>query len=327
MSKFTEQEVNGFNPGINSNTPAGNSGIAEDNLQQEFNQHTNVYHCDNCGAEIITDENTAATFCYYCHSPVALKGRLDGKYRPSKIIPFKGTKEQAIEAYKLWSKKKKFLPKSWFSESQLEKITGLYVPYWLADVKVRAFFQGEGKIVTSHTSGNTTVTTTKIYNVVRDAGMQYYNMPADGSKKLDDALMDAIEPYNYKEILDFNSAYLSGFYADKYDVNKDEVLPHIYQRINAGAQQVLSDSARQYSSVRKTTANTTITNLDWEYALLPVWFMTYDYKNKKYFFAMNGQTGKIAGILPFSVSKGLLLASCISALCAIIGILMALYGG
>ncbi len=323
LSKFTEAEVNSFN-GQSTNTPAGNSGVADNTMQADFNAHSNLYVCNSCGAQIITDENTAASFCYYCHNPVALSGRLTGQYRPGKIIPFKHTKEQALGIYKEWCRKKWFLPSDWLSESQLEKVTGLYVPFWLADSKVRAYFHGEGNISHSHVSGDYRITTTEVFNVVREAQMEYCRMPADGSQKLDDRLMDAIEPFNYADLIDFNSAYLSGFYADKYDVNKDAVLGRIYDRVNTGAQQMLRENTGRYSSINTINQNTMLTKVDWEYALLPVWFMTYDHGGKKYFFAMNGQTGKIAGILPVSVPK---LMALFAGLFVGVGIIAGLIGG
>ena len=50
--------------------------------------------------------------------------------------------------------------------------------------------------------------------------MDYEGVPGDGSKKIEDALMEAIEPFEYREAKPFNMAYLSGCFADKYDVDK-----------------------------------------------------------------------------------------------------------
>ena len=54
-----------------------------------------VYSCPSCGAEIITDETTAATYCYYCHNPVVLSGKLSGEFKPDYIIPFKFDRQDA----------------------------------------------------------------------------------------------------------------------------------------------------------------------------------------------------------------------------------------
>ena len=93
--------------------------------RERFQEETNLYSCPSCGAEIISDANTAAAFCYYCHNPVILKGRVDGMYRPSMVLPFAFDKDNAVEYFNNWAKKKWFVPKTLFSQAQLEKLTGL----------------------------------------------------------------------------------------------------------------------------------------------------------------------------------------------------------
>lgn len=303
QSEFTSEEMQ-------QNAGAEDSVFVPSSEEQaEFNDHTNLYICDSCGAEIIADENTAATFCYYCHSPVTLKGRLSGECRPEMIIPFKHTRDQAMLNYKEWCKKKWFLPRDYTSFSTLEKITGIYVPFWLADCKVDARYDADAKIVTSYTSGDYNITRTKHFKVRRAARIEYDGVPADGSKKIEDALMDAIEPFDYTKFEPFSMSYLSGFFADKYDVSKEEVLPNIKNRISTSAETILRDSIVGYTSVIPEFKNVRLIRTNWHYAMLPVWFMNYKYKGKDYEFAMNGQTGKIEGYLPVSVPKVIALAA------------------
>ena len=61
----------------------------EQQAQDDFAEHTNLYHCTSCGADIMADDQQTATFCYYCHNPVILSGKLTGDFKPSKIIGFK----------------------------------------------------------------------------------------------------------------------------------------------------------------------------------------------------------------------------------------------
>ena len=271
--------------------------------QDEFNSHTNLYICDSCGAEIMADENTAATFCYYCHSPVTLKGRLSGECRPETLIPFTHTREQAMLNYKEWCGKKWFLPNDYTSFSTLEKITGLYVPFWLADCRADARLDADAKIIHTYTSGDYNVTRTKHFKVSRAAKIEYDGIPADGSKKIDDSLMNAIEPFDYTKFVPFSMSYLSGFFADKYDVTKEDVLPSIKERVSGSAERILMDSIVGYTTVLPELKNVRLIRTNWHYTMLPVWFMNYKYKGKDYEFAMNGQTGRIEGYLPVSVPK------------------------
>ena len=98
------------------------------------------------------------------------------------------------------------------------------------------------RIVSTFTSGEYNVTRTKYYRINRAAKIAYDGVPADGSKKIEDSLMTAIEPFDYTKFEQFQMSYLSGFFADKYDVTKDEVLPSIRDRISGSAENILMDS-------------------------------------------------------------------------------------
>lgn len=312
-SDFTEAEINAANE-IERKT-----AVEQDNY---FSGHTNLYLCQSCGAEIVSDENTAATFCHYCHGAVVLKGRVSGALQPELIIPFKYNRDLAEKAFENWCAKKWFLPGDFKSQRQLEKMVGLYVPFWLADCTVDASVVCDAKNVSSHVSGNYRITHTKVYSVERAALMEYRGVPADGSKKLDDSLMDAIEPFDYTAFVPFNMNYFSGFYADKYDVDKETTFPRIKERMRQGAEQVLMNDINGYTSVSKQSANMAVKKAAWHYAMLPVWFMTYIHRGKKYFFALNGQTGKVAGIPPVSGKKLALLGTILFLIFAVLGGLM-----
>ncbi|MDR0947852.1 MAG: hypothetical protein LBM87_08990 [Ruminococcus sp.] len=292
-----------------------------------FTENTVGYVCSSCGAEIMCDSNTSASECYYCHNPVILKGRLDGKFKPDLVIPFKVTRETAEELFKNWVKRKWFVPNDFKSARQLERLAGMYTPFWIADCKVNAQMNGTAKISTTFTTGNYVVTTTKVYNVDRAAFMQYEKVPADASQKLDDAFMDSLEPFNYNELTDFSMSYLSGYFADKYDVDKDEVIKRIKTRVESSAQDVLRQDVSGYTSVSPTFKSTNIIRTDWLYTLFPVWFMTYMYKGKVWTFAVNGQTGKVCGIPPLSALKVALMASILMIIGMLIGLFLPLFTG
>ncbi len=300
MSSFTIEEIKEICPENETEIPAEPAVSAD---ETEFSEHTNLYHCSSCGADIMADDKQTALFCYYCHNPVILSGKLTGEYRPSKVIGFSVTREQALQTFKDWCKKRMFLPSDFNTEEQLEKMTGLYVPFWVADCRVKAQFSGIGKKVRTWTSGKYQYTETKEYSVIRDADITTKGVPADGESKIDDLLMEAIEPFDYKQVKDFEMSYLSGFFADKYDVDKASVFPRIRERVNSAGRKVIDDSITGYTSVSRNSENYNILSTHWEYMMLPVWFMTYRYKGQVYEFAINGQTRKLAGTPPLNKSK------------------------
>ncbi|MBQ4534235.1 MAG: hypothetical protein IJA18_03455, partial [Ruminococcus sp.] len=299
LSSFTEDELKKINEAYGETTPTE----AEIQTQNEFEEHTNLYHCASCGAQIMCDDQQTALFCYYCHNPVILSGKLTGEYKPGKIIAFKFNKDRALDTFRKWVQKRHFVPDDFRSEQQLDKVTGLYVPFWVADCDVKADFTAIGKTVRSWTSGSYRYTETKEYNVVRRGNIIVNGIPADGESKIEDLLMESIEPFNYDELQPFSMTYLTGFFADKYDVDKVQVFPRVKSRASQAGKKVVRDSIGSYSSLAVSSEQYNILKTDWEYMMLPVWFMTYNYNNKIYEFAINGQTGKLAGTPPLDKAK------------------------
>lgn len=264
------------------------------------------YNCPDCGAEIITDENTAATFCVYCGNTSIIKNRLSGEFAPSKIIPFKMEKKKAIEAFKKLRKGRPLTPKEFTSERNIEKIQGIYIPFWLYETEVSGTIEATATRVKSWTSGNTHYTQTDYYNVVRTGTMEYHRVPVDGSTRFANDMMNTIEPFDYSKLIDYNHAYLSGFLAEKYDVNKEDAFADAKSRtLNTTKQEMLS-SMNGYTSkvVKKNDLEAKETNV--EYALLPVWMVNVKYKDKYYLFAMNGESGKFIGNIPLDKKRALM---------------------
>lgn len=274
--------------------------------QEKFTGQSALYNCPNCGAGVICDSLTASTRCHFCHTPVILSGRLSGEYHPDLIIPFSTTKEQAENRFRAYIKGKFLLPRGFKSEAQISNISALYVPYWLKSGLADASMNATGKTVRSWRSGDRRYTHTKVYHVERDAELLFVRVPCDGSKRIDDSLMESIEPFDYKGIKPFSMSYLSGCAAEKYDVSKEEAAVRINERITAAAEAELRRMAAVYSSLEQVQTTLAYRQEKYIYALLPVWFLNYNYKGKDYSCAVNGQTGAMFGRLPVSKIKAFL---------------------
>ena len=278
--------------------------LTEDQMtEEEFSGASALYSCPNCGAGVICDTLTASTRCHFCHTPVILSGRLSGEYKPDVIIPFCTTREDAEAKFKGFTKGKFLLPSGFVAEAQLQNISALYVPYWLKSGQTLAHLTATGHTVHSWTVGNTTYTHTKVYNVERDAELVFVRVPYDGSKRIDDSLMESIEPFDYSGIKPFSMSYLSGCAAEKYDVTKEEAAPRLDERIGKAAEQEIRRMAAVYTSLHNVHCDISYANQQYVYALLPVWFLNYHYNGKDYEFAVNGQTGTMFGELPVSPVK------------------------
>ena len=273
--------------------------VSEEQLNVEYVS----YNCPDCGAQIIADETTSATFCLYCGNSSILKHKLSGEFKPNKIIPFKKEKSDAVVAFKNLSKGRPFMPRSFNSEANIEKISGLYIPFWLYDFKVTANVSLNATKVKSWMTGDIMYTQTDYYDVYREGVFGYNMVPCDGSKKFANDIMNTIEPFDYKEMVDYNPAYLSGFLAERYDVSKDEAFPEARDRVlQSTEEQVLAD-CKGYSSRTVNGKELNATAVDTKYALLPVWMVNVKYNNEYYLFAMNGQTGEFIGNIPLDKKR------------------------
>ena len=262
-----------------------------------------VYVCDTCGAEIMTDEHTSATFCSYCGNPTLIRNRFEGVLAPGYVIPFKIDKEGAKTAYKSWvNKGGYFTPKEFKSEAILEKITGLYAPYWLFDCTGSAVIKASARRIRTTREGQYRCTYTSYYDVFRDFSIGYEKLPVDASQKLPDYKMDLLEPFNYNEMVPFKLPYLSGYYADKYSLTSDDLRIRVNNRLEDYIITAGRNTITGYQSVSIVSKNINVTKDKADYVLLPVWVLSYRYKGKLHMFLMNGQTGKIVAERPKSSS-------------------------
>lgn len=323
-SEFTEAQIQDIfkqNEGMKLETDEPEL-TEQQKTTEEYSGESALYTCPNCGAGVICDTLTASTHCHFCHTPVILTGRLSGEFKPDMVIPFSVTREWAEDGFRQYIKGKFLLPKGFKSEAQIKNITALYVPYWLKSGLTNAHYTAEGKVVHSWTSGNTVYTNTKIYRVEREAEMAFIRVPCDGSRRIDDALMESIEPFDYKGLKPFSMSYLSGKAAEKYDVSAESASVRIDDRIRQAAKDVLKKTASQYSSLSKENCDISFRQQNCVYAMLPVWFLNYTYRGKDYAFVMNGQTGEKFGELPVSGLKRFLFGLGVFALSFVIAVLI-----
>ena len=286
-----------------------------------------TFVCQSCGGELTTDEHTAATFCPYCGNPTILPGRLSGVVRPDGVVPFQNTKEDAKNAFKEFCKKKPLLPKDFASAHRIEKITGIYIPFWLYDCD--GAFQGQFKAtrVRHWSDAHYHYTKTDHYLLKRQASAEFHNIPMDASSKFSDEIMESIEPFDYSKMVDFESAYLSGFFADKYDVESSSGQKRIEQRVEDTLKDYLKETYMGYTTVVPTTNQLQVDHGKAKYVLLPAWILHTKYQDKTYLFAMNGQTGKMTGTFPICPKRSFAWFSGIcAAVTALLSLIMIMFG-
>lgn len=262
-----------------------------------------AYRCPSCGAEVVCDETTAATACPYCGNPTVVPGQFGGMLKPDYIIPFRLDKAAAISALKTYYKGKKFLPKAFSTGNHIAEIQGVYVPFWLFDGTANGFIRADAQLIRTWTEGDYEITETEEYKVTRKGEAEFQRIPVDGSTKMPDAHMDSIEPFDYTALTSFSTAYLPGFLAEKYDVDKNASQSRAAERMEDSLCGLLSGTIEGYSAHQITGQHIQAQKVEAKYALLPVWMLHTKWQNRDYLFAMNGQTGKLIGDLPVSKWK------------------------
>ena len=273
--------------------------VPTDWSEDEIND-LSLYACNSCGGEVVADPTAATSVCPFCDSNLVLSGRVSGKNRPDYIIPFKLDKAAAIRGFKKHLGAKKLLPKVFKSDAKIAECRGLYVPFFLfnADFKARATVRGA-------TGGKNSRTVYFDY----DLTVPFRRLPVDACMSLPNSITESLEPYYFdKDAVPFAPGYLAGNFANVHDTDKKECIKRVSERMMSNVKaEIYKDFMEKpyiYGSTKMKEAY--ITNHSSMYALYPVWLITAVWKNKRYTFAMNGQTGKFVGNLPCDFVSALL---------------------
>ena len=300
---FELDAVKAYNASIAESVPETIEWEQAPQTQWQTEESVRAYQCPSCGGEILTDDNTAATFCPYCDNPTVLPHQVTGTLKPDGVIPFKTTREDATAAFLKSCKGRPLLPKFFTSQSRLEKITGMYVPFWLYDCDAK--YQGTYKAthIRSWSDSKYHYTRTEHFLLERGANAAFARIPMDGSEKMDDEYMESIEPYDYSAIVPFDMGYLSGYLAESYDVPAESGESRVRQRVEESMKDMIASSTIGYNTVVPAGSQVTVAQGKANYVLMPVWMLNTRYNGKLYTFAMNGQTGKISGTYPVCKSK------------------------
>ena len=282
--------------------PRGSLGVVKehdytgDSEMSEDDKKRHEIVCNSCGASVVADENTMSTMCPFCGSPALITRRLSREFKPDYIVPFIIDREKAQSIIQNWISSRKHTPSGFRSKCRLTKMTALYVPAWLLDCGVTADLSGTGK--------NKDGLLTTIYEVNIKLDYHVKNVPFDASLSIANKLMEAVEPYDFSKMVKFESKFLQGFYADKYDQLPTEMTERMMKRIERFTRSESGVAAKKYTEYedRYGKSFSLLHDISVKYCLLPVWFMTVEFKGEEYQFAVNGQTGEPAGLVPTTES-------------------------
>jgi len=298
----------------------------ESSTPEQLSEGVRAYVCNSCGGEVLGDDQTAATACPYCGNPVVMMGQFSGNLKPDYVIPFQLDKKAAVEALRKHTTGKRLLPKVFADENHIREVKGVYVPVWLFEADASADLRWKATRTRTWRDSNYIYTETQHYSVTRGGTIGFEQVPVDGSTKMDDTLMESIEPFDFSQAVDFQTAYLSGYLADKYDVDSEQSVDRANERIRRSTEEAFTATVGGYTTMVPVSNHVSLQNGVAKYALYPVWLLTTEWNGKNYLFAMNGQTGKFVGDLPMdkaAYKKWLFgIAGAVSAACFAISYLM-----
>ena len=268
-----------------------NSTKNDDSNQEELYSE---FHCSSCGAQLVTDTNTVVTKCLFCGSQQMIKERLSGKFAPKEILPFKIDKKTFENQYAQYIKKRWFAPNEFRNNPNVIETRGLYVPFYIYDMDETIYARGMAE---RREKDNT-------YHKYFELKLKdKITSPQDASKNLDDDIMTSLEPFHLNELTEFNPAYITGFLSETGNEEEENLHKKAEERASYSARRKVDSKVRGGYHFKAGTVNVDFTNSVSKYVLMPVWFFNTWFSEKKYSYALNGQTGKIVGQIPLSKSK------------------------
>ena len=219
------------------------------------------------------------------------------------------------------------MPDEFTQKKNIQKISGIYIPFYLYDIHVDAKINVEAENVKEWLDKNYRYRRIDYFDALRAGNMSFNMIPTDASKKFSDDIMDSIEPYNYNDLVDFDSSYMSGFLSEKYDLSMDELSKRAQKRaVESAKQELLNDVTGYSTKTIKSSEEKSEVKKSSKYVLLPVWMLNVKYNDKIYTLAMNGQTGKFIGNVPISKKKVVRYWLMIFAITTVITMLLNLLG-
>lgn len=134
--------------------------------------------------------------------------------------------------------------------------------------------------VSTYRSGDYEYTKTDYYDVYREIHLDYVRVPIDASKKMNDELMDKLEPFPYGKLERFKTPYLAGYIAEKYSYNEEQLYPRVKHKVEDYIRSYMKSTVSGYTTVNYTDVNIDTKLERADYVLLPVWMVNYDYNKR-----------------------------------------------
>lgn len=270
-----------------------------------------VIVCKRCGAHTTLDPHVAASACAFCGTTAVVEAPPDDDVvRPEGLLPFRISREHALQSFRKWLNSLWLRPNDLKSSTRVESMQGAYIPFWTFDAATHSRWTAEAGYyyyvnVQVRENGRMVTRSERRVRWEPAAGnleLFFDDVPVPASRGADSALCRNIEPFPTADLTPYDPSYLSGFLAEENAIDLPEALESAKGRMRS---EVHAACAREVpgDTHRNLQVQTVFSALAYKNALLPIWIAAYDYKGKPYRFLVNGATGKCAGTAPWSWVK------------------------
>ncbi len=271
--------------------------------------------CQQCGAEVATDPTQRSYVCPFCDSTYVLEYSPDqtNRQEPEFVIGFSVTPEQAQAAFHQWLRKNTwFRPGDLAVASVADKLKGIYLPFWSFTMLAQSQWQAQigehwyrtETYTTTDSKGNTTTHTRQVQETewwpLAGRHHRFYSgYLVSGSKGLPHKESLRIQPFQLPALKRYESYYLAGWLAEEYSIAREEALAicqsEFQRQEQANIARFLPGDTHSGLQARTEFSHTTS-----DLCLMPIYILSYRYRDKVYRFLLNGQTGKMDGDKPLS---------------------------
>jgi hypothetical protein len=272
--------------------------------------------CQSCKAVSVFDPRRVGQNCDFCGSPKLIAyDEIKAPIRPQSLLPFKVSEANVREQIRRWYASKWLAPNRLRTRALVDRVRGVYIPYWTFDAHAVCPWTAEAGhyYYTTETyrdsQGNAQTRQVRRVRWEPASGeVRHFfdDEPVPGTHGIAIDLLRQIEPFPAADLVPYDTAFLSGFVVEHYQV----VLLEAAQRSVEQMKQQLRDAcARDVpgDTSRNLEIHPAFSGQTFKHVLVPVWLLTYSYAGKPWQVVVNGSTGRIAGEYPKSWWKILLL--------------------
>jgi hypothetical protein len=268
--------------------------------------------CQSCKAVMVFDPAKIGKNCEFCGSPALVDYQeLESPIRPQSLLPFKISQDDVRDRMKRWYAGRWFAPNAFKHKSLIDQLHGLYVPFWTFDAQVHCEWQAEAGhyyyTTESYRDSQGRQQTRQVQHIRWESAAGeidhfFDDEPVPATKGVDHTLLRGVEPFPTGEVVPYDTAFLSGFVVERYQIDLEQAATEAHAQMHAEletlcGQQVPGDTYRGLQIQPHYSAET------FKHTLLPIWLLTYTYGVKTFNVVANGYTGEIAGHYPKSFWK------------------------